>query len=409
MSRVVTYKLPDIGEGIAEGEIIKWLVKEGETVKQFQPIVEVLTAKARVEIPSPYTGKVIKLLAKEGDVVPVGTPIIELEVEDGTPSGDGSEDAKDVAGETSTESATGHKVVGHIHREAVERVRAPPGVRLLARRLGVDLSKVVGSGPRGIVTRRDVMRVAEKVGEAPKERGLEAREERVVERMKIRGIRRFMYQNMQRAKQSIPHAYLIEEVDVTELWRLRERLKPYAEEKGVKLTPLPFIVKAVVTALKEYPLLNASIDEENMEIIIKKYYNIGIAVDSPDGLVVPNVKNADKKSILELASEIRVLAEKARRGELTLDEVSDGTFSITNIGAIGSVAGMAVINPPEVAILGVHRAVERPVYRDGKLENRLFLNLSISFDHRILEGAYVTRFLQRLKKLLENPYLLMLE
>ncbi len=409
MARVLTYKLPDIGEGIAEGEIVRWLVKEGDMVKQFQPIVEVLTAKAKVEIPSPYTGRVVKILAKEGDVVPVGTPIIEIEV-----SGEEAEEAPKAEEKPSAEAVevktSDSEPTVTPEKRVPEKVRAPPGVRLLAKRLGVDLARVEATGPRGIVTRADVLRAAEAVEAKAVEKPTVSREVvKPVERVKIRGIRRFMYQNMQKAKQTIPHAYLIEEVDVTELWRLRERLKPYAEERGVKLTPLPFIVKAVVNALKEYPLLNASIDEENMEIILKKYYNIGIAVDSPEGLVVPNIKDADKKSILEIAREIRELADKARKGELSLEDVSDGTFSITNIGAIGSVAGMAVINPPEVAILGVHRAVERPVYRDGRLENRLFLNLTISFDHRILEGAYVTRFLQRLKQLLENPYLLMLE
>jgi len=409
MSRV-TFKLPDIGEGVAEGEIIRWLVKEGDEVRQFQPIVEVLTAKAKVEIPSPYDGKIVKILAKEGDVVPVGSPLVEIEVS-----------GKPVDGEEAGVEATGgvaETVVEEpqVPRPAVEagetaRLRAPPGVRLLAKRLGVDLSRVRPTGPRGIITRRDVEAAARAVVERPVEtpgRPAEA-PEKPVERIRIHGIRRFMYTTMTRAKQTIPHAYLIEEVDVTRLWELRERLKAYAAEKGVKLTITPFIVKAVTMALKEYPLLNASIDEERMEIVVKKYYNIGIAVDSPEGLVVPNVKDADKKSILELAREIRELAEKARRMELSLEDVQDGTFSITNIGAIGSIAGMAVINPPEVAILGVHRVFERPALIDGQLVNRRYMYISISFDHRILEGAYVTRFLMRLKEILENPELLLLE
>ncbi len=407
MSRV-TFKLPDIGEGVAEGEIIRWLVKEGDEVKQFQPIVEVLTAKAKVEIPSPYDGRIVKILAKEGEVVPVGSPLVEIEVV-GKPV-DGEEvpsEEKGTVVETVTQEETQEEV--RVHEKGV-RIRAPPGVRLLAKRLGVDLARVKPSGPRGIITKRDVEAAAKEVAK-PVETVAKALEqvEKPVERIRIHGIRRFMYTTMTKAKQTIPHAYLIEEVDVTRLWELRERLKGYAAEKGVKLTITPFIVKAVTMALKEYPLLNASIDEERMEIIVKKYYNIGIAVDSPEGLVVPNIKNADKKSILELAREIRMLADKARKMELSLEEVQDGTFSITNIGAIGSIAGMAVINPPEVAILGVHRTFERPALVDGQLVNRKYMYLSISFDHRILEGAYVTRFLMRLKEILENPELLLLE
>ncbi len=407
MSRV-TFKLPDIGEGVAEGEIIRWLVKEGDEVRQFQPIVEVLTAKAKVEIPSPYDGRIVKILAKEGDVVPVGSPLVEIEVA-GKPV-DGEEVAVEAGGETGETTTQEQPVEVEMPREET-RVRAPPGVRLLAKRLGVDLSRVRPTGPRGIVTRRDVEAAAREEVVKPVEAVAKPTEqvEKPVERIRIHGIRRFMYTTMTKAKQTIPHAYLIEEVDVTRLWELRERLKGYAAEKGVKLTITPFIVKAVTMALKEYPLLNASIDEERMEIIVKKYYNIGIAVDSPEGLVVPNIKDADKKSILELAREIRMLADKARKMELSLEEVQDGTFSITNIGAIGSIAGMAVINPPEVAILGVHRTFERPALVDGQLVNRKYMYISISFDHRILEGAYVTRFLMRLKEILENPELLLLE
>ncbi len=395
------YKLPDIGEGIAEGEIVKWLVKEGDYVKQFQPIVEVLTAKAKVEIPSPYDGRIVRILAREGDVVPVGAPLLEIEVSGEAVEADVEKVREPI--EKNIEMVKEDKVSSSI------RVRAPPGVRLLARRLGVDLAKVRGSGPNGIITKADVEAYIE---------SLKARESRVVseeprealeERVKIRGIRRFMFKNMAMAKQSIPHAYLIEEVDVTELWRLREKVKEYGLEKGVKITILPFIIKAVIHALKEYPLLNASVDEEKEEIIVKKYYNIGIAVDAGDALVVPNIKDADKKSIIELAREIRELAEKARKGELSLEDVSNGTFTITNIGAIGSIAGMAVINPPEVAILGVHRTFERPVLEGDKLVNKKFMYISISFDHRILEGAYVTRFLVKVKNLLENPYNLLVE
>jgi len=391
------YKLPDIGEGIAEGEIVKWLVKEGDYVKQFQPIVEVLTAKAKVEIPSPYEGKIVRILAKEGELVPVGSPLLEIEVVDG----EARESPDKPVVEEPIKQEVGKSYTG-------KRVKAPPGVRLLAKRLGVDLSRVQGSGPKGIITKADVESYVASISPEPVPEKPVSKEV-LEERIEIRGIRRFMFKNMAEAKRVIPHAYLIEEVDVTELWSLRERVKKYGADRGVKITILPFIIKAVISALKEYPLLNSSVDDEKGEIIVKKYYNIGLAVDAGEALVVPNIKDADKKSIVELAREIRSLADKARKGELTLDDVSGGTFTITNIGSIGSIAGMAVINPPEVAILGVHRIFERPVLDGDRLVNRKFMYLSISFDHRVLEGAYVTRFLMRLKELLENPYILLIE
>ena len=391
------YKLPDIGEGIAEGEIVKWLVKEGDYVKQFQPIVEVLTAKAKVEIPSPYEGKIVRILAKEGELVPVGSPLLEIEVVDG----EARESPDKPVVEEPIKQEVGKSYTG-------KRVKAPPGVRLLAKRLGVDLSRVQGSGPKGIITKADVESYVASISPEPVPEKPVSKEV-LEERIEIRGIRRFMFKNMAEAKRVIPHAYLIEEVDVTELWSLRERVKKYGADRGVKITILPFIIKAVISALKEYPLLNSSVDDEKGEIIVKKYYNIGLAVDAGEALLVPNIKDADKKSIVELAREIRSLADKARKGELTLDDVSGGTFTITNIGSIGSIAGMAVINPPEVAILGVHRIFERPVLDGDRLVNRKFMYLSISFDHRVLEGAYVTRFLMRLKELLENPYILLIE
>ncbi|HIE36522.1 TPA: 2-oxo acid dehydrogenase subunit E2 [Candidatus Geothermarchaeota archaeon] len=391
------YKLPDIGEGIAEGEIVKWLVKEGDYVKQFQPIVEVLTAKAKVEIPSPYEGKIVRILAKEGELVPVGSPLLEIEVVDG----EARESPDKPVVEEPIKQEVGKSYTG-------KRVKAPPGVRLLAKRLGVDLSRVQGTGPKGIITKADVESYVASISPEPVPEKPVSKEV-LEERIEIRGIRRFMFKNMAEAKRVIPHAYLIEEVDVTELWSLRERVKKYGADRGVKITILPFIIKAVISALKEYPLLNSSVDDEKGEIIVKKYYNIGLAVDAGEALVVPNIKDADKKSIVELAREIRSLADKARKGELTLDDVSGGTFTITNIGSIGSIAGMAVINPPEVAILGVHRIFERPVLDGDRLVNRKFMYLSISFDHRVLEGAYVTRFLMRLKELLENPYILLIE
>ena len=390
-------KLPDIGEGLVEGEIVEWLVKEGDYVKMFQPLVRVLTAKATVEIPSPFEGIVLRLLAKPGDVVRVGAPIAEIEAPE-VQVATGAPGASDVERVESRESA----------REALQvPVRAPPRVRKLARELGVDLSKVKGTGPGGVITEEDVLRYAEeskKAAEAPRQPALV---EGAVERVPLKGIRRIMASKMVEAKSRIPHAYIVEEVDVTELVKLRDVLRQDAESKGVKLTLLPFIVRAVVKALKEYPLLNASLDEERGEIIIKKFYNIGVAVDTPQGLVVPVIKGADGKGLYQIAREIGELAEKAREGKTSLEYVTGGTFSITNIGSVGTVLGMAIINYPEAAILGVHRLVEVPRYVDGELKPRKIVYLSLSFDHRFIEGAYATRFLLAVKRYLESPAILM--
>ncbi len=387
-------KLPDIGEGLVEGEVVEWLVKEGDYVKMFQPIVRVLTAKATVEIPSPFEGRVLRLLAMPGDVVRVGAPIAEIEVSE-------MQVAAEAPGVERIKPREGA-------REALEvPVRAPPRVRKLARELGVDLSKVKGTGPGGVITEEDVLRYAEsskKVVEVPTKPTLT---EGVVERIPLKGIRRIMASKMAEAKSRIPHAYIVEEVDVTELVKLRDTLRQDAESKGVKLTLLPFIVKAVVKALKEYPLLNASLDEEKGEIVVKKFYNIGVAVDTPQGLVVPVIKGADGKGLYQIAREISELAEKAREGRVSLEDVTGGTFSITNIGSVGTVFGMAVINYPESAIIGVHRLMEVPRYVDGELKPRKTLYLSLSFDHRFIDGAYATRFLVAVKRYLENPALLM--
>jgi pyruvate dehydrogenase E2 component (dihydrolipoamide acetyltransferase) len=390
-------KLPDIGEGLVEGEIVEWLIEEGDYVKMFQPLVRVLTAKATVEIPSPFEGRILRLLARPGDVVRVGAPIAEIEAPEVQVAA-GAPGASDVERVEARESA----------REALQvPVRAPPRVRKLARELGVDLSKVKGTGPGGVITEEDVLRYAEeskKAAEAPRQPALV---EGAVERVPLKGIRRIMASKMVEAKSRIPHAYIVEEVDVTELVKLRDVLRQDAESKGVKLTLLPFIVKAVVKALKEYPLLNASLDEERGEIIIKKFYNIGVAVDTPQGLVVPVIKGADGKGLYQIAREIGELAEKAREGKTSLEDVTGGTFSITNIGSVGTVLGMAIINYPEAAILGVHRLVEVPRYVDGELKPRKIVYLSLSFDHRFIEGAYATRFLLAVKRYLENPAILM--
>ena len=404
MAGIVKVKLPDIGEGLAEGEIARWLVKEGDVVKKFQPIVEVITAKATVEIPSPYEGRVARLLAREGEVVKVGEPIMEIETLEGAPAeeaGKAREEAR-----APVMPAIGQRQV--VEEAGRVKVRAPPSVRKLARELGVDLALVKGTGPRGVITKDDVLRYAQARVEARPVEVEEAKPPRLEgERLQLRGIRRIMAERMEAAKREVPHAYLVEEIDVTELYQVREKLRPLAESRGVKLTLLPFFVKATVRALKEYPLLNSRYDRERREVVLAREYNIGIAVDTEQGLVVPVLKNADSKGLFRIARELRELAEKARQGKLSLDEVRGSTFSITNFGAIGGVLGIPVINPPEAAILGLARVREEPRYVNGRLEPRKLVYVTLSFDHRIIEGAYAARFLSRIKELLENPIVLL--
>jgi pyruvate dehydrogenase E2 component (dihydrolipoamide acetyltransferase) len=396
------FKLPDIGEGTVEAEIIKWLVKEGDKVKADQPIVEVMTEKVNVEIASPKNGTIYKILANEGAKVKVGQPIVIILEEGEQPS---SPPPQMIV--TQLSQATEKEVTQEIQSQ---QVLATPAVRKLARELGVDITKVKGTGPAGRITEDDVKQYAQslQISKTEPTKPIQTAETRI-ERIPYRGIRRSIGEHMVMSVQHAPHATHFEEVDVTELVELREKLKDMVASSGIKLTYLPFIIKAVIQALKKYPIFNASLDEEKGEIVIKKYYNIGIATATPEGLVVPVVKDADKKSIIEIAKEIEVLAEKARIGKLELSDVRDGTFSITNIGSIGGILSVPIINYPEVAILGVHKILEKPIVKDNQVVIRKIMYLSLSFDHRVIDGAMAAEFVNFIKEKLEKPYTLLLD
>jgi Pyruvate/2-oxoglutarate dehydrogenase complex, dihydrolipoamide acyltransferase (E2) component, and related enzymes len=383
----VEVKLPDIGEGISEGEIIRWLVKEGDYVKQFQPIVEVLTVKVNVEIPSPYNGKIIKILAKEKEVVRVGSPIAIIEVEEIKKEEKPAISIQQVSTET-------------VQKE----ILATPAVRKLARELGVDLTKVKGTGPGGRITEEDVRKYYEESKKLEVKEVVEIK--KVEERIPITGIRRMIAEKMVKAQKSAAIVTHMDEFDATELVKVREELKNEAEKLGIKLTFLPFIIKAVIKALKKYPKFNAIMDDERNELVIKKNYNIGIATATEQGLVVPVIKDADKKSIFELAKEIEDLSAKAREGKLKVEEVTGGTFSITNIGVLGGIFATPILNYPEVAILGVFKIKKKPWIVDGKIEIRDIITLTLSFDHRVIDGAEAAMFLNEIAKYLEKPYLL---
>ncbi|AEV17083.1 Pyruvate dehydrogenase complex, dihydrolipoamide acetyltransferase E2 component [Thermus sp. CCB_US3_UF1] len=446
--------MPELAESVVEGEILKWLVAEGDYLKKDQPFVEVMTDKVTVELPSPYEGVLVKKLAREGEVVKVHAPIALLAepgegveppvqareersiVEPGLPAKEEKEDLSLFKPDPTQVAVKNPFLSTPPTPEAPKgpggRVLAVPAARKLARELGIPIEAVPGSGPLGRVRVEDVRAYAAKQGasrpapppqEAPKEapslppgfpppprytppKGYEGLEERVP----LRGIRRTIAHGLWQSHLYTVRTLNVDEADLTELVALRERLKPEAERQGVRLTYLPFIAKAVVRALKKFPMLNASLDEERQEIVYKRYYHLGLAVATERGLIVPVLRDADRKSILELAQEITELSAKAREGRLSPEEVTGSTFTITNIGSVGATLSFPIINLPEAAILGVHSIRKRPwVMPDGSIQARDIMYLSLSFDHRLVDGAEAARFTREVIRLLENPEVLLLE
>jgi pyruvate dehydrogenase E2 component (dihydrolipoamide acetyltransferase) len=494
------FKFPDIGEGIAEGELLSWKVKEGDQVAQDQTLAEMETDKAIVEMPSPRAGRVTKLHAAEGDVVNVGDVLVTIEESSAgqgeTPpaqvAGQGAAAPTAVARVVATVAApvaaarpaapapeeelvpyTG-SVVGRLEEAPEEEEAAPaagpraaasaapevlamPSVRALARELGVDLRGLRGTGPGGRILKQDVEDTAQAAAygaAAPAVTGgragavaasgaapaaipsgpasqpgptpAPAREEQVdlvpllggviesdghgpVERVQFRGVRRSMARRMAEAVAKQAQVTTMDEADVTIIKRIREKERTIAAERGVRLTYLAFVVKACTASLKRFPRLNAVLDESGDEFLLKRYYNIGIAIDTRSGLMVPNIKDADRKSIFQIAEEIVALVDQAEERQIALEGFRGGTFTITNYGAIGGLFATPVINYPEVAILGMGRVRETPVVRDGKVVTRLTLPLALTFDHRLVDGAEAARFLNLVIGYLEDPDLLLLE
>lgn len=386
----IEFKLPDLGEGMTEAEIRKWLVKEGDSVEEHQNVLEVETDKAVIEVPAPKKGKIIKINRAVGEIVKVGETLMII--------GDEAEIIP-----PQKERPKSVSVVGEIpEAPEEEEVLATPAVRQLARELGVDISKIKGSGPAGSITMEDIRQAGLKPKTASDQYG-------PVEYIEFKGLRRTIAKNLSMSQKTAVFVTGMDEADVTELWYMREREKKPLLEKGVHLTFMPFFVKAVQHALKEHPMLNASLDEETERIIVKKYINIGIAVDTPEGLMVPVIKDVERKSLLELASEIQALAARARERKIKLEEMRGGTFTITNYGHFGGTFATPVINYPEAAILGTGKIVEKPWVKDGKIEIRKILHLSLTFDHRITDGVDAATFLGKVIKYLEDPAMLFIE
>lgn len=394
----IELKLPDVGEGIAEGEVVRWLVAEGAAVKEDDLLVEILTDKANIELPSPVSGTFLKILAQPGQIVKVGEPIALIEPAAGqaaaahqvTAPSDRPIPASREAAEPGKESPPG-KTAG-----AVGEVLATPVVRKLAKDLGVVLGAVPGSGPGGRITEEDVRRAA-----GPKSPAGIPPDSASEERVPFRGRRRMIARKMVAAKTRVPHALLVDEADVSGLLAERAKMREIGEREGVRITILPFIMKAVAGALQRHPGLNASLDEDREEIVLKKKIDVGMAVDAEDGLVVPVVRNADAKSVIELAREIERLSAAAREGTLAPGDLTGGTFTISSVGSIGGLFSYPVINVPEAAVLAAHRIVTRPVVRDGEIVPREMMYLSLSFDHRIVDGGEATRFLNEVVRRIE--------
>ncbi len=446
------FHLPDIGEGVVEGEIVSWKVAVGDPIALDQPMVEVMTDKATVEIPAPRAGTIKQINFKEGEICPVGDVLVVIEEAGGkaaggkavappqappaSKNGNGAH-APMAAGATKAElptpprqdraknqpMATASASLVDVSADR-QRVKATPATRRLARQMSVDITTVPATGKHGRVTSDDVRGFAENggssAGQSARANGAGSAQSRAFEplriedtgaeeRVPLRGMRKRIAENMTRSVFTATHFTYVEEVDMTELVEVRERAKSRAQARDIKLTYLPFIVKAIVSNLRKWPQLNASLDESTQEIVLKKYYHIGIAAQGPQGLAVSVLRDADRRSIFDLAQEIQRLGDAVRTGTASREELTGSTFTITSLGKLGGVLATPIINFPEVGIVGVHKMEQKPAIRDGEIVARWLMNLSISLDHRLVDGWDGAMFLQDVKSFLEDPTTMFLE
>jgi pyruvate dehydrogenase E2 component (dihydrolipoamide acetyltransferase) len=463
------FKLPDIGEGVTEGEIVTWLIEPGQTIAEDEPMVEVMTDKATVTIAAPRSGRIVETRGRVGEVVKVHSVLVVFDLEETAkgrlevePNGGGNgttkhDDARHAGGGSAVDAGNVASAVGDIREDlpgmhlaspsrlaassAVgdgyfnEKPLATPATRKLARDLGLDLRTIRPSGSFGRVTSDDVRvavsspahapaepaeRPAPRIVERPAEASQAPRARAVApvpapgvssleERAPLKGLRRRIFENMSRSHQEVAQFTFVEECDVTQLKELRARLKEAAGSEGVNLTYLPFIIKAVVLALRRHPALNATFDVETQEVVSRRYYNIGVATATEAGLVVPVVKNADDRSLLDIARELERLAEGARSQKLKLDDLQGGTFTVTSLGQQGGLFATPIVHHPEVAILGVHQMKRKPVVRGDQIVIGDVMLLSLSFDHRLIDGHVGAAFAYELIDLLEHPETMFLD
>jgi len=421
------FRLPDVGEGIAEAEIVEYLVKVGDKVKADEPVIKIETDKAVVELPCPVSGVVAEIPFKPGDTAHVGDSLLVIETEAEEPvkppserKEEREEEKKEVPKEQRLREEPRAAKAAEAKeeapaREAPSKVMATPHTRKVARELKVDIATVKGTGPHGRITDEDVQAAASKPTPAPPKaptaaavtvpstEGWDFEKYGPTRREPLKGIRKRTAEVMARSVSTIPHVTHFDEADVTELLKVREQQHSLAEERKIHLTILAFLTKAVADALKHYPAFNASLDESTGEIVYKEYYNVGFATDTEAGLMVPVVHGVDKKSILQIAADLQELSRKARDRSITLDDMRGGTFTITNVGAMGGMWATPIIVHPQVAILCSLRAVKKPVVRDDQVVVRTMMPLTVAFDHRVLDGADAARFMSHIIKLLEDP------
>jgi pyruvate dehydrogenase E2 component (dihydrolipoamide acetyltransferase) len=450
MSRL-EFKLPDIGEGVTEGEVVSWLVGVGDTVNENQDLVEVMTDKATVTIGSPKGGKILEIVGKEGDVVPVGSVLVvldtgvgaEAEAPEASEEKRGKPKSSEQAPARSSErAATTASAVGDLKETLPgtgsgaqstgeggyfnDKPLAAPATRKLARELGIDLRRVKPSGPGGRITREDLESAGSAAAQseaAPTNGGDRADAPAPAARPKtplqapaegerrvpIRGLRKRIFENMARAKHTAAHFTSVDECESTELVRVRERAKAHAAAEGVKLTYLPFIVKAVVGGLRRHPALNCLVDDEKNEMVLRGDFNLGIAVATEAGLTVPVLRGADRLSMIEIQREIERLSDEARAGKTRREDLGGSSFTITSLGKQGGLFATPVVNYPEVAILGVHEMKRRPVVKDDAIVIGRIMLLSLSFDHRIIDGHVGAAFARTVIDYLESPERLLVE
>ncbi|MEZ4237284.1 MAG: dihydrolipoamide acetyltransferase family protein [Myxococcota bacterium] len=431
------FELPEVGEGVVEAEVVSWNVKEGDFVTVDQPLCEITTDKAQLEISSPRAGRVLRLHGKPGDIIKVHAPLCEIDTDatgaparvrdDAVSHADNGVPAPTPAPRAPLPSQV--PTVG----PAVERTapppapdpsqptRAAPAVRREAREMGIDLRQVPGTGPSGRIMRGDLQAFGDLSADdtvlpatAPRLAPALPQVGREIvpgteQRVPLIGIRRKIAQQMSQSKHTAAHFTYVEEVDCGELVTLRKAMKEAAAERGIKLTYIPILMKAVSVVLHQFPNLNAVMDEEKFELVVKGDHNIGISTDTPNGLYVPVIKNVEQKSILEIAAEMDDLVTRTRAGKARLDELKGGTFTMTSVGSIGGVLATPILNIPEVAILGVNAIRDQAVVRDGQIVVRPMMFLSPSFDHRVIDGALGARFVAALKAVIEHPERLFLE
>ncbi len=432
------FKFPDIGEGLEEGKIIEWYVSKGQSISSGDALVKMETDKVVTDIPSPKSGIIAAIYGAVGETIHVGSVLVEIDIQ-----GVEAKEAQTIAQETIAKPYSekveekGFGVVGTIEvagdgaylpssdevtmkhsvptKEKTGKVLATPVARAMAKEFGIDINQVKGSGPVGRVTKMDIESFggSQRIKISIPEIDVNKEKSKVPSRNPIRTeqmtqIRKTIAKNMIRSKHNAAHMSVMDEVEITKLVGIRNEVKLRYQEKGISISYLPFVIKAISLSLKDYPSLNAELDLEAGTIIYKEYYNIGIAIDTPDGLVVPVIREADKKSIIELASELSQLSQKAKERKLSLDDFKDGTFTITSYGSIGGYFAVPVINYPQVAIFGIGKISQKPIVQNNEIVVGNIMPISMSIDHRIVDGGEVARFLNQVLEYLNNPYLMLI-